>query len=183
MFRFFSSVAVLALWPALTIADGVPSKEAAEGTFAEKPFSPYANRKFPEIPLWGETHLHTGLSLDAGAFGNILGPDDAWRFAKGEQITSSTGQPVRLSRPLDWMVLTDHTDLMGFAPDLQAGKPNILADPKGLEWYEGYVQGGEEAGKSAFDLITTSHRERFPMRFWRPIAPAQIPLRLLGKRS
>lgn len=144
------------------MADGVASKEATEGTFPEKPFSPYANRNFPERPLWGETHLHTGLSLDAGAFGNILGPDDAWRFAKGEQITSSSGQPVRLSRPLDWMVLTDHTDLMGFAPDLQAGKPEILADPKGLEWYEGYSKGGEEAGKTAFDLITNFAQMTLP---------------------
>ena len=69
--------AALALAFALPVgvsADGVPSEAAAEGTFADKPFSPYANRTFPERPLWGETHLHTGLSLDAGIFGNILGP-------------------------------------------------------------------------------------------------------------
>ncbi|MEM6498247.1 MAG: DUF3604 domain-containing protein [Pseudomonadota bacterium] len=143
-------------------ADGVPSKEAADGTFADRPFSPFANRNFPERPLWGDTHVHTGLSLDAGAFGNTLRPDDAWRFAKGEQITSSTGQPVRLARPLDWMVLTDHTDLMGFAPDLQAGKPGVLADPKGLEWYEGYSQGGEAAGKAAFDLIANFSQMTLP---------------------
>ncbi|MEP1200707.1 DUF3604 domain-containing protein [Tateyamaria sp.] len=144
------------------IADGVPSEEAAEGTFPAKPFSPYANRTIPERPLWGDSHLHTGLSLDAGAFGNTLLPDEAWRFAKGEQVISSTGQPVRLSRPLDWMVLTDHTDLMGFAPDLQAGKPGVLADPKGREWYEGYSKGGEEAGKSAFDLITNFAQMTLP---------------------
>ncbi|MEQ3709479.1 MAG: DUF3604 domain-containing protein [Tateyamaria sp.] len=144
------------------IADGVPSEEAAEGTFPAKPFSPYANRTIPERPLWGDSHLHTGLSLDAGAFGNTLLPDEAWRFAKGEQVISSTGQPVRLSRPLDWMVLTDHTDLMGFAPDLQAGKPAVLADPKGREWYEGYSKGGEAAGKSAFDLITNFAQMTLP---------------------
>jgi hypothetical protein len=157
---FSSAIAVLLAAPAL--GQIVQSEESTEGSFPEKPFSPYANRSFPERPLWGETHLHTGLSLDAGAFGNILGPDDAWRFAKGEQIISSTGQPVRLSRPLDWMVLTDHTDLMGFAPDLQAGKPEILADPKGLEWYEGYSAGGEEAGRSAFDLITNFSQMTLP---------------------
>jgi hypothetical protein len=162
MRKFLVTTAACLIFYSPTMADGVPTKEAAEGAFQEKPFSPYANRNFPERPLWGETHLHTGLSLDAGAFGNILGPDDAWRFAKGEQITSSTGQPVRLSRPLDWMVLTDHTDLMGFAPDLQAGDPAILADPKGLEWYEGYSKGGEEAGKSAFDLITNFAQMTLP---------------------
>lgn len=140
--------------PGAVIADAVPSKEAAAGTFAERPYSPYANRTFPERPLWGDSHLHTGISLDAGLFGNSLRPDAAWRFAKGEQVISSTGQPVRLRRPLDWMVLTDHTDLMGFAADLQAGKPHILAVPKGLEWYEGYNAGGAAAGAAAFDLIT-----------------------------
>ena len=143
-------------------AQVVPSEEAAEGTFPERPFSPYANRATPTMPLWGETHLHTGLSLDAGAFGNTLRPDDAWRFAKGEQVVSSTGQPVKLARPLDWMVLTDHTDLMGFAPDLQVGKPEILADPKGREWYEGYSAGGEAAGESAFDLITNFSQMTLP---------------------
>ncbi len=143
-------------------SDGVPSEAAAEGTFKAPPFSPYANRNIPERPLWGDTHLHTGLSLDAGAFGNTLLPDTAWRFAKGEQVISSTGQPVRLARPLDWMVLTDHTDLMGFAPDLQAGKPGVLADPKGREWYEGYSKGGEAAGKSAFDLITNFSQGTLP---------------------
>ncbi len=153
----------------------VPSEEAAESGFADAPFSPYANRSFPTFPLWGETHLHTGLSLDAGAFGNILGPDDAWRFAKGEQVVSSTGQPVKLSRPLDWMVLTDHTDLMGFAPDLQAGKPGVLADPKGREWYEGYKKGGAEAGKTAFDLITNFSQMTLPELLVESYSPGADP--------
>ena len=97
--------------------------------------------------------MHTGLSLHAGLFGNILGPDDAWRFARGEEVRSSTGLPVKLSRPLDWMVLTDHSDLMGIAPDIQNGAPNILKNAKGKEWHEGFKKGGEAAGKAAFDLI------------------------------
>ncbi|WP_037314928.1 DUF3604 domain-containing protein [Ruegeria halocynthiae] len=153
MLRLLLSTTLVAFTPAISFADGAPSAAAAEGTFADPPFSPYADRSFPERPLWGDTHLHTALSLDAGAFGNTLLPDEAWRFAKGEQVISSSGQPVRLARPLDWMVLTDHTDLMGFAPDLQAGKPGVLSDPKGLEWYEGYKAGGEAAGKAAFDII------------------------------
>ncbi len=162
MLRLLITTAIAAVVSTSVAADGVPSEEAAEGTFPEQTFSPYVNRAFPERPLWGDTHLHTGLSLDAGTFGNTLLPDEAWRFAKGEQVISSTGQPVRLARPLDWMVLTDHTDLMGFAPDLQAGKPGVLADPKGLEWYEGYKKGGEEAGKVAFDLITNFSQMTLP---------------------
>ena len=163
MNRYFASTAIALLMAGSALAsDGVPSPEAAEGTFKAPPFSPYSNRTIPERPLWGDTHLHTGLSLDAGTFGNTLLPDDAWRFAKGEQVISSTGQPVRLARPLDWMVLTDHTDLMGFAPDLQAGKPGVLADPKGREWHEGYKKGGAEAGKVAFDLITNFSQGTLP---------------------
>ncbi|GAA6180148.1 DUF3604 domain-containing protein [Shimia sp. NS0008-38b] len=165
----------LALVAGPGLAQVVPSEEAAEGSFSEAPYSPYANRDFPMFPLWGETHLHTGLSLDAGAFGNILGPDDAWRFAKGEQVMSSTGQPVKLSRPLDWMVLTDHTDLMGFAPDLQAGKPGVLADPKGREWYEGYKKGGAEAGKTAFDLITNFSQMTLPELLLENYSPGADP--------
>ncbi len=162
MRSLLTSLAIISASCSVALADGVPSESAAEGTFPAKPYSPYANRKIPERPLWGDTHLHTGLSLDAGAFGNTLLPDTAWRFAKGEQVISSTGQAVRLSRPLDWMVLTDHTDMMGFAPDLQAGKPGVLADPKGREWYEGYAKGGEEAGKTAFDLITNFSQGTLP---------------------
>ena len=70
-------------------------------------FSPYANRKFATDVYWGDSHLHTGLSLDAGVFGNTLRPTDAYRLARGEQITSSTGLPVKLGRPLDWLVVTE----------------------------------------------------------------------------
>ena len=74
--------------------------------------------------------------LDAGAFGARLDPRDAYRFARGEQVTSSTGQPVRLSRPLDFLVVADHSDNMGFFPDLFAGKASVLADPTGRKWYD-----------------------------------------------
>ncbi|AXI45586.1 hypothetical protein C1J03_05770 [Sulfitobacter sp. SK012] len=118
-----------------------------------KAYSPYAKRSFPSNLYWGETHLHTGLSLDAGLFGNTTGPDTAYRLARGEEITTSTGQPLKLSRPLDFLVVADHSDLMGIATDIQNGAPNILADPKGKEWAEGFAKGGEDAAKAAFDLI------------------------------
>jgi len=70
------------------------------------------------------------LSRAAGAFGNRLGPDAVWRFAEGQVVMSSTVQKVRLARPPDWMALTDHTDLMGFASDLRAGKPGALPLPQ-----------------------------------------------------
>ena len=133
---------------------GNPDPEVLKGLYPGKTYSPYAQRSFPNQIYWGETHLHTGLSLDAGLFGNILGHEEAYRFARGEEIVSSTGLPAKLGRPLDWIVITDHSDMMGIANDIQEGAPNIMAVPKGKEWAEGFQKGGEAAGKAAFDLIT-----------------------------
>ncbi len=122
---------------------GTLDKESAARLFpAKRPYSPYAGRNFPTRPLFGDTHLHTALSLDAGMMGCTLGPEDAYRFARGEEVVSSTGQRVKLSRPLDFMVVADHSDYMGFAPDFFAGTPNILAVPKGRRWYD-MVQAGK----------------------------------------
>ena len=62
-------------------------------------FSPYAGRAFPTRPLWGDTHLHTSNSLDARAFGAVLSPTDAYSFARGDEVTTSHGLRVKLSRP------------------------------------------------------------------------------------
>jgi hypothetical protein len=102
-----------------------PSKESLSDLYHGKAYSPYAQRPFPSRPLWGDTHLHTGLSVDAGLFGARLGLEEAYQFARGEEVVSSTGQPVKLSRPLDWLVITDHSDAMGFVQDLAAGDPGI----------------------------------------------------------
>src|SRR5690242_9363746 len=68
-------------------------------------YSPYAGQNYPTRVLWGDTHLHTANSLDAAAFGNTLGPEPAYRFARGEEVVSSSGQAARLSRPLDFLVV------------------------------------------------------------------------------
>ena len=100
---------------------GSPSEENLRRSHPERPYSPYAGGAIPTKVYWGDTHLHTSFSMDAGAFGARLGPEDAYRFARGEEVISSTGQPVRLSRPLDFLVVADHSDNMGFFPDLFAG--------------------------------------------------------------
>ena len=141
---------------------GKPDVEIIKGLYPGKTYSPYAKRSFPGNVYWGDTHVHTGLSLDAGVFGNTLRPEDAYKLARGEEITSSTGLPVKLGRPLDWLVVTDHTDLMGIAPDIQEGTPNIMKSPKGKEWHDGYSKGGEAAGKAAFDLITHFAQMKIP---------------------
>jgi hypothetical protein len=115
--------------------------------------------------------VHTGISLDAGLFGNTTGPDTAYRLARGEQVTTSTGQPLKLSRPLDFLVVADHSDMMGFATDVQQGAPNVMANAKGKEWAEGFAQGGEAAGKAAFDLIGNFSQGTIPREFLEQYSP------------
>jgi len=84
--------------------EGTLDQATAEKAFpAKPPYSPYAGRNFPTRPFFGDTHLHTSFSMDAGAFGARLGPKDAYRFAKGEEVIASSGQHAKLSRPLDFL--------------------------------------------------------------------------------
>lgn len=119
---------------------------------AGRPYSPYAERAFPTEVYFGDTHVHTGLSADAGGDGTRLMPREAYRLARGEQITSNTGQPVKLSKPLDFYMITDHSDAMGAITDIIGGAPNIVADPQGKEFYEAFAKGGQSASRAAFEL-------------------------------
>jgi hypothetical protein len=166
------AITLLALTGIALASDiGSPEPEVLKGLYPGKTYSPYAQRTFPSRVYWGDTHLHTGLSLDAGLFGNILDPEDAYRFARGEEIKSSTGLPVKLGRPLDWLVVTDHSDMMGIATDIKRGAPNILAVPKGKEWHEGFKKGGQAAGKAAFDLITHFAQMKVPEQLLKDYSP------------
>ena len=102
---------------------GTLDKERADKVFpAKPPYSPYAGSNFPSRPYFGDTHIHTSYSMDAGAFGARLGPRRL-SFAKGEEVIASSGQRAKLSRPLDFLVVTDHSDGMGFFPQLIGGDP------------------------------------------------------------
>ncbi|MFG0282935.1 MAG: DUF3604 domain-containing protein [Phycisphaerales bacterium JB039] len=137
-------------------AGHLDQKEAERVHATKPPYSPYAGRSFPTRPYFGDTHLHTAFSMDAGAFGARLTPRDAYRFARGEQVTASSGQPVKLSRPLDFLVVADHSDNMGFFPDLFAGKPEVLADATGKKWYD-MIQSGNGADAAIEIIVAFSH--------------------------
>jgi len=157
----FSMVVVIVL---PTVAqDPVPPAETLAGAFPEqKHYSPYAGRNFPTEVFWGDTHLHTGMSMDAGAFGSRLAPEDAYRFALGEELTSSTGLRVKLGRPLDFLVVADHSDNMGFFPRLYAGDPDMLADPTGRRWYDMVREGGRKGVEAATEIIIAFSKGEFP---------------------
>ncbi len=128
-----------ALFPLLVSAD---SKE----------FSPYLEPGTPDRVFWGDTHLHTSNSPDAGLIGNILDIDVAYRFARGEEVESSTGLRVKLKTPLDFLVVSDHAEYIGLAPMLRSGDPILLAEPTGKRWYDMFKAGGESA-YSAFSEV------------------------------
>ncbi len=144
----------------ITTDVGTLDKEAAEKVFPKRPYSPYAGRNFPTRPLFGDTHLHTSFSFDAGTFGCRLSPKDAYRFARGDEIVASSGQNVKLSRPLDFLVVADHSDNMGFFPQLLKGDPKMLADPQGRKWYD-MIQSGKGA-EAALEIITSFTKGAFP---------------------
>jgi hypothetical protein len=100
--------------------------------------------------------------MDAGAFGARLGPEDAYRFARGEELTSSTGLRVKLSRPLDFLVVADHSDNMGFFPRLYAGDPELLSDPTGKRWYDMVQEGGQKGVEAAVEIIIAFSQGTFP---------------------
>ena len=127
--------------------------EQDAGLFKKPGYSPYAGRKFPTRVYWGDTHLHTSNSLDARAFGVTLSPEEAYRFARGEEVTSTHGMRLKLSRPLDWLVVSDHSDGMGAMNEIIAGNPQLLRDPTVKDWSERVNAGGKTALMATMDII------------------------------
>jgi hypothetical protein len=132
---------------------GVIDRSTVGGAFKAPGYSPYAGRQFPTRVFWGDTHLHTALSLDAAAVGAKLGPDEAYRFARGEEVTSSSGQRVRLSRPLDFLVVADHAEAFGSMVEVVRGNPRLMADPTIKRWHDMITAGGDSAFEAALEMV------------------------------
>lgn len=160
LIRYTGLAMAAALFSTLANAQLVPTAESLSDVYTGSTYSPYAGRNFSEIPFWGDSHLHTKLSMDAGLFGNRLSPDEAYQFARGDEITASSGQRVRLSRPLDWLVVADHSDGMGMAPDLIAGAAHLNNFEQSARWMAGMREGGQGGIEAALDLIATFANQR-----------------------
>lgn len=114
----------------------MPAFQCAAG---EKPasYSPYLNDTHPTHVYWGDTHLHTSYSIDANLMGTTrLGPDDAFRFAEGHVVTATNGMKVRLRRPLDFLVVTDHGEYLGLMPKIDEADPALMKTAVGRRWHE-----------------------------------------------
>lgn len=135
---------------AFNVGLSMPVRAAADATTA---YSPYAGRDYPTQVLFGDVHVHSGLSADAGGGGTRLMPGDAYRFARGDEVTSNTGLPLKISRPYDFLAVTDHSDGMGVITDILKGAPNIMADPYGRELNAAFNEGGMTAKKAMVGMI------------------------------
>jgi hypothetical protein len=156
--RFTILVAFMAIaLGGAAFAQDVPVDEATVKV-PEKHYSPYVGRNIPDRVLWGDTHLHTSLSPDAGLTGTALGPEAAFRFARGEVVTSTGGLKAQLRRPHDFLVVSDHAEYLGIALMLRDADPALLADPNGKRWYDGFRKGGQDALNAALEVIGDINR-------------------------
>ena len=108
---------------------------------ATETYSPFVGVDYPDRVFFGDTHLHTAYSTDAGLVGATLGPDEAYRFAKGHAVTSSMGIPAQLKRPLDFLVIADHAENLGLPIALSEASPELLSNEWGQLMYDGYSKG------------------------------------------
>ncbi len=121
--------------------------------------------EFPDRPYWGDTHLHTDNSVDAFGFGVRLGPEAALRFARGEEVTATTGGKAQLARPLDFLVIADHSDGLGATRRLyDAPRLGIVAmgDDTLLRWYDMMHESPEQSQLAIAELITAAGEGNLP---------------------
>ena len=104
------------------------------GALAGEAYSPHAEHSHPTNVYWGDTHVHTALSGDAFVLGTRLMPDDAYRFAKGEAVRGTGGKELRLRRPLDFLMVSDHAENLGVLPLLAAADRSVPATDASRRW-------------------------------------------------
>ncbi len=126
----WACLAVLVVPFALAGCSSDPASEEQYVTAHDVPLA-----EFPEQVYWGDLHLHTLYSFDSYNFGNkSLGPDEAYRFAKGEPIEAHTGEIARLSAPLDFLMISDHAEYTGVFLGIENGNPEIVETALGRAW-------------------------------------------------
>lgn len=140
-------------WAGSGNEEGVTKEGVAN--LAQPQFSPYAGRNYPTRVLFGDTHLHTAVSVDAGTMCRV-GQEDAFRFARGEEIATTYGLRAKLSRPLDFLVISDHAEMYGLMPQLLSGDPEILATEQGRKWYDALKSGdNDKVFATAMEIVAS----------------------------
>jgi hypothetical protein len=143
---------------------------------ARKTFSPYAGKGAAEVvpdpatppphPMrayFGDTHNHTANSGDAFMGGDRLSPEEAYRFARGEEVVSSTGIPVRLSRPLDFLVIADHAEGLGIMYQVYDSNQTLMQDSILARWNKTLKHGSaEEQAKTQGEVTSRQAQGTLP---------------------
>ncbi|MCB2088772.1 MAG: DUF3604 domain-containing protein [Sphingomonadaceae bacterium] len=149
-----AAVATLASCNAL---DGGPDAAArGDGT------DTIAVTEYPERVLFGDTHLHTDNSVDAFGFGVRLGPEEALRFASGEKVTSTTGVEAQLARPLDFLLIADHSDGLGATRRLYDAPRMLIQDDTLLRWYDMMHESPEQSQMAVAEMINRAANGTLP---------------------
>jgi Protein of unknown function (DUF3604) len=117
---------------------------------------------YPENVYWGDTHLHTSNSIDAFGFGTRLDPEAALRFARGEEVKSTLGLKAKLDRPLDFLVIADHSDGLGATRRLYDAPRMLIRDPQLLKWHDMMVEGPEGSLKAVSEIIQRAGEGTLP---------------------
>ena len=122
---------VTLMLPAYLVAQDInPPEDAYEAPKEE--YSPFVDDHFPTRVLWGDTHLHTSWSVDAGFLGATLGPEEAYQASMGLAVTAKSGFRFKLARPLDFVVISDHAESYGLLPPLPAVELQCASSAVGI---------------------------------------------------
>ena len=124
--------------------------------------SDVALSEFPERVLFGDTHLHTDNSIDAFGFGVRLGPEDALKFARGDEVTSTTGVKAQLSRPLDFLVIADHSDGLGVTRRLYDAPRFAIRDKTLRRWRDMMHESPQQSVRATSELIAAAGAGTLP---------------------
>ncbi len=176
-------VSLLSALPLIAKDTPVASNAPLSKAYKSETYSPYAKRNYPARPLWGDSHVHTNLSTDAGLAGNRLPPEMAYRFARGEEVESSLGIPAKLSRALDWLVIADHTDGMGLVDDLLAGNQEVMKFEQVQKWNKALIEGGTAAAEAKVDLVKTFSAGEVDPELMAMYAPGSPKYRSLWEKA
>lgn len=163
--------------PSVLASQDVPLAPPPEATT----YSPYTGQNFPNQVLFGDTHLHTAFSADAGLVGALRTPDDAYRFAKGELVISNQGIPARLARPLDWLVVADHAENLGLPIAMAERNADLMATEWGANITEVAAPGTIDSMIAAYNIwaqavlldgVDPLAKTSFPQTMWARVTEA-----------
>jgi len=158
----------LMVLPVVSYADPEAVSEAA------KKYSPYAGKSYPTQVFFGDTHHHTANSGDAFMNGDRLSPEQAYRFARGEEVISSTGIPVKLSRPMDFLVISDHAEGLGVMYEVYNGNEVFMKDETLQRWNRMMKAGGADAADATTELISAQAQGTLPKPITNPTISGPI---------